>query len=254
MSLFDSISARGASSFGALGVSGRTSVGANGVTDNVSANISGLGRIGVDSRGNVNIGGISAGFGQGGGGGGTSDCVSQVWGGISLSEAKALHQKSLETRLAFKNLWMLEVVSSPLGGDFTEAFNLFAHSVEFTPITLAGDKVNIGAAVMDTITSAQPIELSVTTRDDQYGTLRRWFDAHAAEVAHSDGTIGYPADYGISIKITHAFVTPDSNKGGFEDKGRYRPGTINVSLSREEQNAEMLTMTFIQLDTFMAWK
>ncbi len=187
-------------------------------------------------------------------GGGTTDCTSQVWGGISLSEAKALHQKSLETRLAFKNLWMLEVVSSPLGGDFTETFNLFAHNVEFTPITLAGDKVNIGAAVMDTITSAQPIELSVTTRDDEQGTLRRWFDAHASAVANSDGTIGYPADYAISIKITHAFITTDSNKGGFEDKGRYRPGTLNVSLSREEQNAELLTMTFIQLDTFMAWQ
>lgn len=278
MSLYDSIAMRASisASSGALGVGGRVSVSESGVTGSVggSANIGGVrvggainsngtGRLSVggngfgasiDSSGRVSgsigIGGVGPGFSGGGSGG----CVSPVWGGISLEEAKSLHLKSLETRLAHKNLWMIEVASSPLAGDFTEVFNLFAHSVEFTPVTLAGDKIPIGSAVMDTITSAQPIELSVTTRDDQYGTLRRWFDAHAAEVANADGTIGYPADYAISLKITHAFVTPDSNMGGFEDKARYRPGSVNVSLSREEQNAELLTMTFIQLDTFMAWR
>lgn len=178
--------------------------------------------------------------------------ASPVLGGVRMAEAMDLHQEQIEAGYAKKNLFMLEVVSSPLMGNFSHHFNLYAFNVEYTPVTISGDKIKVGSAVLDSVLSAEAIEMRVTTRDDKFGTVRKWFDAHAAASAGSDGTVGYPADYLIRIKVTHAFITPDSNEGGHEDFGLYRASNVDVSLSRSEDALEEMTMTFVQLDTFMS--
>ena len=206
------------------------------------------------------MGGAMGGFGLGGQNlriGATGGSVSQpcgavpILGGVSMAEAAALHQQQQEADYAKKNLWMLEVVSSPLFGSFQEHFNLYAFNVEYAPVTISGDKIKVGAAVIDSVLTAEPVEMRVTTRDDRFGSIRKWFDAHANASVNADGTVGYPADYLIKIKVTHAFITPDSNQGGHEDFGQYRAGSVDVSLSRSEDALEEMTMTFIQLDTFM---
>ncbi len=196
------------------------------------------------------IGGNLPSFGGRGGGA----CSPPILGGISLDEAAAIHRRQVEQEYAKKNLWMIDVLSSPLAGEFSDPFNFFATSVEYSPLTLSGDKIKIGAAVVDSVLSGEPVEMRITTRDDKQGTIRRWFDMHAAAQVSSDGTVGYPADYGISIRVVKAFITEGSNQGGHDDYGLFRASNIDVNLNRAEDAFLELNMTFLQLDTFMAWR
>ncbi|MOA49877.1 hypothetical protein D3C78_1728180 [compost metagenome] len=96
--------------------------------------------------------------------------------------------------------------------------------------------------------SSEAVELRITTLDDRAGSLKRWFENHAAAVAARDGTVGVPANYAITFTIQHAFV---GDAKGFEGKGLYRPVSYEVGLSRREDALEEIQMTFTQLDTFM---
>ena len=173
-----------------------------------------------------------------------------LFGGITPAEAKRIYDEMQGQKLAKKNLWMLEVFSPLLG--LESRFNLFATEVEYAPFIITGDKRRIGGAVVDSVLGHEPTELRLTTVDDKAGTLKRWFSAHHAAVSHRDGTVGLPIEYAIRIKVVHAFITPGSNRGGYEDIGLFRPVNLDVNLSRREDGLQELGMTFSQLDTFMA--
>jgi hypothetical protein len=175
-----------------------------------------------------------------------------LFGGITPAEAKRKHDEIMATRFAKKNLFLIEVSSSLFGNGWNfDRFNLFATDVTYAPITISGEKRRIGSAAVDIVNSSDPIEMRITTKDDQAGTIRRWFAAHSAKVAGTDGTVGVPAEYAIKIKIVHAFITRESNRGGYEDIGLFRPANIEVDLSRRDDNLEEIQMSFTQLDTFM---
>lgn len=171
-------------------------------------------------------------------------------GGISPAEARAIYEDMRSQRLAKKNLWLLEV-SSRLRGDMSQRFNLFATEVEYEPFIITGEKRRIGGAVIDAVQGSEPVELRLTTIDDQQGTLKRWFAAHHGAASARDGTVGVPNSYAITIKVVHAFITRGSNRGGYEDIGLFRPVNMAVSLSRREDGLEEVQMSFSQLDTFM---
>lgn len=173
-----------------------------------------------------------------------------LFGGISPTEAKRIYDEMRGQRLSKKNLWLIEV-SSRLQGDASQRFNLFATDVEYEPYILAGEKRRIGGAVVDVVQGAEPVELRLTTMDDQTGSLKKWFAAHHGKAASRDGTIGVPDSYAITIKVVHSFITRDSNRGGYEDAGLFRPVNLSVSLSRREDGLQEVQMTFSQLDTFM---
>lgn len=173
-----------------------------------------------------------------------------LMGGISPSEAKRIHDESRATEFARKNLFLIEI-DSPLQGDVSSRFNLFVTDVEYTPMILSGDKRKIGAAHTDAVNSSDPIELRITTLDDKSGFIKRWFMAHAGAAVARDGTVGTPASYAVGVKIVHAFITSESNQGGYEDVGLFRPANIDISLSRREDGLQEVQMTFTQLDTFM---
>ena len=183
------------------------------------------------------------------GGRGSSLVPSPLFGGISAIEAKQIVMESLNTQYCKKNLFMVEV-SSP-HGDFSQQFNLFCTGLDYAPSTITAEKRKIGAATVNTVQSSEPIELRMTTLDDQNGTLKRWFATHAALAAHPDGTVGVPAEYAVKIKVVHGFITDGSNRGGYFDIGQFMSANIDISLSRREDNLEEITMTFAQLDTFM---
>lgn len=174
-------------------------------------------------------------------------------GGISAREAKRIYDQVRGERLAKKNLWLLEVTSALNNGSMNmpDRFNLFATEVEYAPFIVAGDKHRVGGAVIDAVQGAEPIELRMTTLDDQAGSLKMWFEHHAAAVAAKDGTVGVPANYAIRIKLVHSFITPESNRGGYQSIGLFRPISLDVSLSRREDGLQELAMAFSQLDTFM---
>lgn len=173
-----------------------------------------------------------------------------LFGGISPTEARSIYNDMRSQKLAKKNLWLIEV-SSRLGGDMSQRFNLFATEIEYEPFIVAGEKRRVGGAVVDAVQGAEPVELRLITIDDQQGTLKRWFAAHHSAAAARDGTVGVPDRYAITIKVVHAFITRGSSRGGYEDVGMFRPANLAVSLSRREDGLEEVQMTFSQLDTFM---
>lgn len=173
-----------------------------------------------------------------------------LFGGISPTEARQIYDQMRGERLAKRNLWLIEV-SSRLAGDMSQRFNLFATEVEYSPFIVTGDKRRIGGAVIDVVQGAEPVELRITTLDDQHGSLKRWFAAHHSAAAARDGTVGVPDSFAITFKVVHAFITRGSNRGGYEDIGLFRPANLDLSLSRREDGLSEIHMTFSQLDTFM---
>lgn len=174
-----------------------------------------------------------------------------LFGGISPAEARTIYQEQRNNEFCRKNLWLIEV-SSPLLGDISSRFNLFATDLEYAPLTISGEKRKIGAAHIDLVNSADPVELRITTMDDTSGSIKTWFKQHCEACSPGDGTVGLPSQYAIKIKIVHGFITQDSNRGGYEDIGLFRPANLDVSLSRKEDGLEELGLSFVQLDTFMA--
>lgn len=172
--------------------------------------------------------------------------------GLSPQEAFEIYKKHRGIHWCFKNLWYIEV-SSELKGD-NELLNMVCHGLDFAPFTVSGEKKQIGSAHVDLVNSSDPVELSMTVYDNSEGEVKQWFEDHAAVCAPSDGTVGVPSKYAIKIKIVHAFVNKKTNKGGYISRGLFRPANLQVSLSRAEQSLSELTMTFVQLDTFMGNK
>lgn len=182
----------------------------------------------------------------------------QLLGGITPADAKRLYGDLRGHRLAKKNLWLLEVSSrlkggkeNTVGGWNTGLFNLFATEVEYAPFIISGEKRRVGGALVDAVQGNEPVELRLTTMDDQVGTLKRWYAAHHAAVAADDGTVGVPADYAITIKVVHSFITSESGEAGYKNIGLFRPANMEVSLSRREDGLQEVQLTFSQLDTFM---
>jgi len=167
-------------------------------------------------------------------------------GGLSMSEAMAIHADIAATSYAKKHLFLLEVVGNA-DGDFSERFNFFAIGIDYGPVTLSGEKHKIGAAHVDSVNSADPTELRISTLDDADGTIKSWFDAHSGLCVRQDGTVGLPAEYAVKISILHSSLKPG---GGYQYKGWFRPAGIEYSLSRRENGLEEINLTFMQLDTF----
>jgi hypothetical protein len=175
-----------------------------------------------------------------------------LFGGITPTEAKSIYDRMRGQPFSKKNLWLLEVSSRLNGGRMnTELFNLFATEVEYAPFTISGEKRRVGGALVDAVQGNEPVELRLTTMDDKAGTLKRWYAQHHAAAAAEDGTVGVPDDYAIRIRVVHSFITSESNRGGYEDIGLFRPANLELSLSRREDGLQEVQMTFSQLDTFM---
>lgn len=171
-----------------------------------------------------------------------------LFGGLSPAAAREIYQEMHQTPYCRKNLWLIEV-GSAAAGDASSRFNLFATDLEYSPFTISGEKKQIGAAHADIVTSSDPVELRMTTYDDQSGFIKAWFKHHCAATAGGDGTVGVPSMYAIKIKIVHGFVKNESR--GYEDVGLFRPANIDMSLSRREDGLEELQLSFVQLDTFI---
>lgn len=176
-----------------------------------------------------------------------------LFGGISPAHAKRIYQDAMSETRVKKNLFLIEITSALAGGSFNmpDRFNLFVTEIEYAPMTISADKKKVGGATVDSVNSAEPVEMRMTTTDDKEGSIKKWYEAHHNAVAAQDGTMGVPADYAIKIKIVHGFITLGSNKGGYEEKGYFRPQNIDFSHSRREDGLSELQMTFSQLDTFL---
>ena len=175
-------------------------------------------------------------------------------GGITPKDAQEIYLRARNQRRVKKNLWLIEVSSKLNSGEqnIPSLFNLFATEVSYSPCILTGEPVKVGGANYDVVQGTEPSELTITTMDDEEGTIKKWFSAHHHAAVARDGTMSEPASYAITVKILHGFITRDSApESAFESIGLFRPTNMELSLSRSEDGLEEIQMTFAQLDTFM---
>lgn len=190
-------------------------------------------------------------------------------GGYTLEEMRSMVAAFREHRPANKNLFIVSVASPAIGADelgvdpelasvsgtfdIPTAFNMFCTDVGYGLVTITGETKNVGAARADVVQGGEPVEVRVTTMDDERGILKRWFRALAARAVHSDGTVGLPVEYQVPMTVAHAFAAPGARgfDEAYKDTFLVRPGTIEFDLSRSSREPQQVQMTFKQMDTHL---
>ena len=181
---------------------------------------------------------------------------SRASGGVTPIAAQKMVRESLETHFAKKNLFLLSIGQQLGRTPQLTNINLFVTDLSYGPITITADSHKVGSAVLDQPNGTEPIELRLTTMDDEAGSVRKWFDALASAVTHSDGTFGLPAEYLVKISILHSFVDDDSaaywlrGKRGWKKEMWLRPVSLESELSRKDTGLEEFALVFHQFDTY----
>lgn len=187
---------------------------------------------------------------------------SRAMGGVTPAQAQRIMRETLETNFSKKNLFLVSAIAKNKDiGDVP--LNLFVTDVSYGPITITADAHKIGSAVVDQPNGTEPVELRLTTMDDESGTVRRWFDRLSSNVTRTNGTFGLPCSYLVNISILHSFISDESEAywlGSQKDKSKstsawkkqafYRPVSLESDLSRKEDGLEEFTLVFHQFDTF----
>jgi hypothetical protein len=184
----------------------------------------------------------------------------KLMGGITPERARKLHDQQMAMTYAKENLFLLQVVEHRTSREENawknagQLFNMFAIDLSYSPSTISGNPIKIGGATIDGVSSSEPVDLRVTTYDDERGSLKQWFEAKANQVVRSDGTHGLPVDYLVRINIVHQFVDPQAPIPDWVYHGEYlmRPVNMDVELNRSGHDLAKLTMSFHQHDTFRA--
>lgn len=180
----------------------------------------------------------------------------KLYGGVTLNEARQIYAEAQSTAYAHKNLFFLEIQDydprvGASGG--SNLFNMFATAVQIAPFNLSGAAKAIGSGQMDDFQGSERLELRVTTYDDAYGSIKRWFELRKMLAAHPDGTFGVPADYLVQVRILHSAINDQAMAqwGGYEQRFIMRCTSLETDLSRSEHGLQEIQLAFSQFDTFM---
>lgn len=183
-------------------------------------------------------------------------------GGVTLARVRQMHEMIRDARLTRKNLWFVRVTDpNPprVGYAFQQGgiggvLDLLALEVSYSPFTLTSEKKNIGSAVLDGLNGSESVELTLTTMDDEAGTVKRWFEGKCLQAARPDGTFGVPADYCVNIEVVHAVSVDDApvRADPYKSMMTMRPQALQIDLSRREQAFQELTLSFSEFDTFIS--
>ncbi|MER2514265.1 MAG: hypothetical protein ABTQ25_17930 [Nitrosomonas ureae] len=177
---------------------------------------------------------------------------SPLFGGITPTEALRIYETMQSTRLAKKNLFLVEASSRLMGDWVSPWLNMFATEIEYAPYIVGSDKHRTGGSTIDSVRTGDPVEMRISTMDDQFGTIKKWYELHHSSAVAQDGTVGLPSMYAIKFNIIHSFVTRESTLyGAYESIGWFRPANLEISLSRREDAMAEVQMTFSQIDTFI---
>lgn len=178
---------------------------------------------------------------------------SSLVGGVTLAQAREIFERMAAADYEKKNLWCIRVTNLD-GGSLGLDFNFFATDVGYAPFAVAGDAIQIGSGFMDNPNADERVEMRVTTLDDSYGTIKRWFRDRMARMVYPNGLMGLPGDYLFRVEVMHAYADESAYGSGqaLWDTYIMRPGTIEYEKSRREDGLSELQMTFVQFDTFTA--
>jgi hypothetical protein len=177
-------------------------------------------------------------------------------GGITPFQAAQMVTEIASTNYAKKNLYFIEITdyASPLDDQNASGlFNMFCTSVSIGGGNILGEAHGIGSAQMDIVNGGERDEIRVTTYDDAYGQIKRWFNKRRSLAVHADGTFGLPTDYLLRLRILHAAVNDEVMAlfGGYEESYIVRPVGLETELSRTEDGLQEIQLSFSQFDTFM---
>ena len=162
-------------------------------------------------------------------------------------------------RIADPNPPPMEIDGASAGVGVAGLFDLLALDVSYSLITLTGDKVPVGSAVMDKVTGTEAIEIQVTTIDDEAGTLKRWFERKCRQAANEDGTFNPQGKYAFEMEIVHGLphdhgISPalpaEKVARAYSNTYRIRAVSLQCEMSRRDQALQELQMTFTQVDTW----
>lgn len=131
--------------------------------------------------------------------------------------------------------------------------DLLAMDVSYSEAVL-GDHTQLAATFIDRVNGRQPVEMTITTMDDERGSLKRWFEAKLAQVARRDGTSGVPAEYTFQVEVVHAIPSDQVNDWhlAYSSKHGMRVTSMQHDLSRRDQAVAEVQMVFAQVDPFMS--
>lgn len=176
-----------------------------------------------------------------------------------VKEAGPVRKSLFCIRIADDNPPPMKVDGIAAGVGVANMFDLLALDVTYSPITLTGDKVPIGSAVMDKVTGIEAVEIQVTTIDDETGTLKRWFELKCAQAVNGDGTFNPQGKYAFEMEIVHGLprahgtipdLPADKVEKAYSNRYRIRAASIQCEMSRRDQALQELQMTFTQVDTW----
>lgn len=200
--------------------------------------------------------------GVGAGLGSIENAPLELMGGVTLARIRQMHEMVRDARLTRKNLWFVRVTDpNPprIGYGFRQGnvggvIDLMAVEVSYSPFTLVAEKKNIGSAVLDGLNGTESVELTLTTMDDEAGTVKRWFEGKCLQAARPDGTFGVPADYCVNIEVVHAVSVDDApvRSEPYKSLMTMRPQALQIDLSRRDSALQELTLSFSEFDTFIS--
>lgn len=175
---------------------------------------------------------------------------SRLMGGLTKDEALAAFREHQLIQPASRKLWNIRIRN--VQGGLPLDINMFALDVSYSGAMVQGDAVIVGSGSFDNVTTSDRREVRMTTFDDEYGQVKRWFMERHDRMCHKDGTFGLPIDYVFHVDILHAFINKDQFPEAYMDSYLMRPGSIDYDLSRRDDGLSELQMTFTQWDTFGA--
>lgn len=189
------------------------------------------------------------------------DKPNPLMGHMTPRQVMELQQRIREMGPARRNLFYVQITDGNVPrtsyenqATATDALKLLALDVSYNGRTVAAEKVSIGSGLLDRPTGSESVELSITTMDDEAGSLKRWFEGKLAQVVRPDCTFGVPSDYQVDIEIVHGIasseISPKFVARAYRSMLTMRPVGIQHELSRRDQGPEEIQMTFTSVDSW----
>jgi hypothetical protein len=124
-------------------------------------------------------------------------------------------------------------------------WDLCVKDVTYGPNEIETEPEQIGAVVLTYPTSAQPVSISMTMRDQEDRRVYKFFESQAQKVINPDGTVNLPSDYLLKIRrfsLLHG-ETPEEET----DVWKVFPTQLgDVTESKDGEGLLEFPITFIQ--------
>lgn len=173
-------------------------------------------------------------------------------GGIPMSEVIEIYKEMQAINFSKANIWHIAIEDIRHSFFTFNNINLFANDISYTPITITGEAVAIGSGSYDKITNAERVELKVTTKDDERGSVKRWLTEKCNIMCRKDGLFGLPIDYLMRVTVTHAFCSQVADGAAKAHRDQYimRLSSLDYNKDRKNDALEDVTFSLTQFDTF----